>query len=108
MDPKPLSEGDLPELDGQPAGSANVPVVAEGDSSVYRIPVQVMAVIGKAVLQVSELMKLGRGAVIELDTKVGGPIEIYVNNRRIARAELIVNDDRLSVSMTEVLKVQDS
>jgi len=78
------------------------------DSSLFRIPVQVTAVIGRSVLQVSELLKLQRGAIIELDSKVGGPIDIYVNNRRVARGDLIVAEDRLSISMTEVLKIQDS
>jgi flagellar motor switch protein FliN/FliY len=87
------------------ASGTNVPVPP--DSSVFRIPVQVMAVLGKAMLSVNDLLKLGRGAVIELDSKVGEPIEIWVNNRRVARGELVVQGDRLSVSMTEVLKIED-
>jgi len=109
-----LTPGDLPEFESQ-SGPVGINDALErgaesqpGDSSVYRIPVQVMAVLGKAVLQVNDLLKLGRGAVIELDTKVGEPIEIYVNNRRVAKGELIVQGESLSISMTEVLKIQDS
>ncbi len=118
-DPRSLTDADLAEI-GKRQGEEPAAPPVEGvrpspqgltlttDSSLSRVPVQVTAVIGRSVLQVSELLKLGRGAIIELDSKVGSAIDIYVNNRRIARGELIVNDDRLSVSMTEVLKVQDS
>jgi flagellar motor switch protein FliN/FliY len=72
--------------------------------AVYDIPVQVSAVLGKANMQVSELLKLGRGAVVELDRKVGEPIEIYVNNRLVARGEVVVIEDRLGVTMTEIIQ----
>jgi flagellar motor switch protein FliN/FliY len=72
--------------------------------AVYDIPVQVSAVLGKATMQVSQLLKLGRGAVVELDRKVGEAIDIYVNNRLIARGEVVVVDERLGVTMTEIIK----
>ncbi len=72
--------------------------------AVYDIPVQMSAVLGKATMQVSQLLKLGRGAVVELDRKVGEAIDIYVNNRLIARGEVVVVDDRLGVTMTEIIK----
>ncbi|HWK43264.1 MAG TPA: flagellar motor switch protein FliN [Stellaceae bacterium] len=72
--------------------------------AVYDIPVQVSAVLGKATMQVSQLLKLGRGAVVELDRKVGEAIDIYVNNRLVARGEVVVVDDRLGVTMTEIVK----
>ncbi len=78
--------------------------VAESLSAVYDIPVQVSAVLGKASMQVSQLLKLGRGAVVELDRKVGEAIDIYVNNRLVARGEIVVVDDRLGVTMTEIVK----
>ena len=58
----------------------NLPKSARDLEAVYDIPVQVSAVLGKSTMQVSELLKLGRGAVIELDRKVGEAIDIYVNN----------------------------
>jgi flagellar motor switch protein FliN/FliY len=76
--------------------------------AVYDIPVQVSAVLGKATMQVSQLLKLGRGAVVELDRKVGEAIDIYVNNRLVARGEVVVVDDRLGVTMTEIVKVDRS
>ncbi len=76
--------------------------------AVYDIPVTVSAVLGKATMQVNQLLKLGRGAVVELDRKVGEAIDIYVNNRLVARGEVVVVDERLGVTMTEIVKVDRS
>lgn len=72
--------------------------------AVYDVPVQVSAVLGRATMQVSQLLKLGRGAVVELDRKVGEAVDIYVNNRLVARGEVVVVEDRLGVTMTEIIK----
>jgi flagellar motor switch protein FliN/FliY len=72
--------------------------------AVYDIPVQLSAVLGKASMQVSQLLKLGRGAVVELDRKVGEAIDIYVNNRLVARGEVVVVEERLGITMTEIIK----
>jgi flagellar motor switch protein FliN/FliY len=73
--------------------------------AVYDIPVTVSAVLGKATMQVSQLLKLGRGAVVELDRKLGESIDIYVNNRLVARGEVVmVDDNRLGITMTEIVK----
>ncbi|WP_158928178.1 flagellar motor switch protein FliN [Acidisphaera sp. S103] len=73
--------------------------------AVYDISVTVSAVLGKATMQVSQLLKLGRGAVVELDRRLGEAIDIYVNNRLIARGEVVMVDNtRLGVTMTEIVK----
>jgi flagellar motor switch protein FliN len=72
--------------------------------AVYDINVTVAAVLGKATMQVNQLLKLGRGAVVELDRKVGEAIDIYVNNRLVARGEVVVVEDKLGVTMTEIIK----
>ena len=73
--------------------------------AVYDIPVTVSAVLGKTTMQVSQLLKLGRGAVVELDRKLGEAIDIYVNNRLAARGEVVMVDEtRLGVTMTEIVK----
>lgn len=73
--------------------------------AVYDIPVTVSAVLGKSTMQVSQLLKLGRGAVVELDRKLGEAIDIYVNNRLVARGEVVLVDEtRLGVTMTEIVK----
>ncbi len=77
--------------------------------AVYDIPVTVSAVLGKATMQVNQLLKLGRGAVVELDRKLGEAIDIYVNNRLVARGEVVMVDDtRLGVTMTEIVKSERS
>ncbi|NGM21760.1 flagellar motor switch protein FliN [Roseomonas stagni] len=73
--------------------------------AIYDIPVQVSAVLGRATMQVSQLLKLGRGAMIELDRKLGEAVDIYVNNRLVARGEVVmVGDNRLGITMTEIVK----
>jgi flagellar motor switch protein FliN/FliY len=77
--------------------------------AVYDIPVTVSAVLGKATMQVNQLLKLGRGAVVELDRKLGEAIDIYVNNRLVARGEVVmVDDNRLGITMTEIVKADRS
>ena len=71
---------------------------------VYDVTVNVQAVLGKSSLEVSQLLKLGPGAVIELDRKVGEAIDIYVNNRLVARGEVVLVENHLGVTMTEIIK----
>lgn len=78
--------------------------MANDVTAIYDIPVQISAVLGKSSMQVSQLLKLGRGAVVELDRKVGEAIDIYVNNRLVARGEVVVVEDKLGVTMTEIVK----
>ncbi|MCP4394704.1 MAG: flagellar motor switch protein FliN [Alphaproteobacteria bacterium] len=80
------------------------PETAVDLEAVYDIPVQVSAVLGKTRLPVSELLKLGTGSVVELNRKVGESIDIYVNNRLVARGEVVIVDDRLGITMTEIIK----
>ena len=99
-------EIDLADLAGIPGTEPDVPTpVARDLQAVYDIPVTVSAVLGKATMQVSQLLKLGRGAVVELDRKLGEAIDIYVNNRLVARGEVVmVDDNHLGVTMTEIVK----
>ena len=75
--------------------------------AVYDVPVNVQAVLGRASMEVAALLRLARGSVIELDRKVGEAIDIYVNNRLVARGEVVVVDERLGVTMTEIIKDGD-
>ena len=83
---------------------SDLPNSSQDLEAVYDIPVQVSAVLGKSTMQVSQLLKLGRGAIVELDRKVGEAIDIYVNNRLVARGEVVVVEDRLGITMTEIIK----
>jgi flagellar motor switch protein FliN len=97
------AEGPGPELtldDGTHSAAELAPV--------YDVPVRIQAVLGRAHMEVATLLKLTRGSLIELDRKVGEAIDIYVNNRLVARGEVVVVDDRLGVTMTEIIKDGDT
>ena len=79
-------------------------VKAQNMGAVYDIPVQVSTVLGKVRIPVSKLMTLQKGAVVELDSTVGKPIEIYVNRKLVARGDLVVSDGRLGVTLTEIIR----
>jgi flagellar motor switch protein FliN/FliY len=108
---------DLPDLSQEDAaGSAgallntDIPMEATPKhtaadlEAVFDVPVTVSAVLGKSGMEVSQLLKLGRGTIVELDRKVGEAIDIYVNDRLVARGEVVLVEDRLGITMTEIIK----
>jgi flagellar motor switch protein FliN/FliY len=102
-----MTGSEQPEAIAAPEASEGRNIVTRDLEAVYEIPVQVSAVLGRATMQVSQLLKLGRGAVVELDRKVGEAVDIYVNNRLVARGEVVmVDDNRLGVTMTEIVKAE--
>ena len=74
--------------------------------AVFDVPVQVSAVLGRSKMDVGELLKLGPGTVLELDRRVGEAIDIYVNNRLVARGEVVLVEDKLGVTMTEIINAE--
>jgi flagellar motor switch protein FliN/FliY len=78
--------------------------VAADLEAVFDVPVQISAVLGRARMDIGELLKLGPGTVLELDRKVGEAIDIYVNNRLVARGEVVLVEEKLGVTMTEIIK----
>lgn len=72
--------------------------------AVFEVPVAVSAILGKTKMEVSDLLKLRKGSVVELDRKVGEAVDIYINNRLIARGEVVVVEERLGITMTEIIK----
>jgi flagellar motor switch protein FliN/FliY len=74
--------------------------------AVFDVPVQVSAVLGRARMEINDLLKLGPGTVLELDRKVGEAIDIYVNNRLVARGEVVLVEEKLGVTMTEIIKAE--
>jgi flagellar motor switch protein FliN/FliY len=108
----------LPDLEGsgEMQATAENAALAPDDSNIDRgaadleavfdVPVQVSAVLGRARMEVGELLKLGPGAVLELDRKVGEAIDIYVNNRLVARGEVVLVEEKLGVTMTEIIKAE--
>ena len=71
--------------------------------ALYDVPVQISVVLGKTSMQLSNLLKLGRGAVIELERTVGEPVDIYVNSKIVARGEIVVVENKIGVTLTEVI-----
>jgi flagellar motor switch protein FliN len=98
------SGGGQPLLERQTGGEADLKRAAVDLEAVYDVPVTVQAILGKSAMEVSQLLKLGRGTVVQLDRKVGEAIDIYVNDRLVARGEVVLVEDRLGVTMTEIIK----
>lgn len=107
----------LPEL-AEPADGDFVPAAQSGASpevtqrtaadleALFDVPVTVSTVLGRAKMDVGQLMRLGVGSVLELDRKVGEAVDIYVNNRLVARGEVVMVEDKLGVTMTEIIKAE--
>lgn len=89
----------------QKAGLAETFGDAKNSHAIMAIPVNIQIILGSAEMSVANLMKLGRGAVIPLDKRVGEPVDIVVNNRIIARGEVVhvEDDNRFGVSLTEIV-----
>ena len=104
--PEPVESPEEPAQEPQAPEIPDTPRNAQDLEAVYEIPIQVSAVLGKSPMHVSQLLKMGRGAVIELDRKVGEAIDIYINDRLVARGEVVVVEDRLGVTMTEIIKTE--
>jgi flagellar motor switch protein FliN/FliY len=89
------------------AEEENITRIAADLEAVFDVPVQVSAVLGRSKMGVGELLKLGPGTVLELDRRVGEAIDIYVNNRLVARGEVVLVEEKLGVTMTEIIKTDN-
>ena len=103
-----LALEEFSSLSGPPPIDDHGDKTAADLATVFDVPVNISAVLGKAHMSVAQLLKLNRGSVLELDRKVGEAIDIFVNNRLVARGEVVVVEDRLGVTMTEIIKIEDS
>jgi flagellar motor switch protein FliN/FliY len=109
--PKPAGEADA-RLEEMRAADPDAGPEDTRDKSardleaVFDVPVKVSAVLGRARMEVSNLLKLGPGTVLELDRKVGEAIDIYDNDRLVARGEVVLVEDKLGVTMTEIIKAE--
>ncbi|CAN5249034.1 flagellar motor switch protein FliN [soil metagenome] len=75
-----------------------------GLEALFDVPVRVQAILGRARMPISELMALRPGVVVELDRRIGESIDILVNNRLIARGEVVMIDNSLGVTLTEIVR----
>jgi flagellar motor switch protein FliN/FliY len=99
--------GQMPTVDDAGALAPSDETISRGAAdleALFDVPVHVSAVLGRARMPVGDLLRLGPGAVLELDRKVGEAIDIYVNNRLVARGEVVLVEDKLGVTMTEIIK----
>ena len=116
---RPMSDTDaqvpLPDLNAKDASIGDDVAYLEDEQAsriaadleaVFDVPVQVSAVLGRSKMDIGELLKLGPGTVLELDRRVGESIDIYVNNRLVARGEVVLVEDKLGVTMTEIIKAE--
>ena len=107
---KPLENFEASEAEEAVAGAAAAPADTDVSeearrSAVMRVPVKVRCVVGSTKLPVAQVLQFNRGSVIELDKRIGDPVDIMVNDRLVARGDLVVVDDnRLGVTLTEIVK----
>jgi len=100
----PLEEMSAPGRSGGPESYAERS--AADLEAVFDVPVRISVVLGRTKMAVSDLLRLDTGTVIELDRQVGEAVEIFVNDRLVARGEIVLVDGRLGVTMTEIIKPQ--
>jgi flagellar motor switch protein FliN/FliY len=91
----PLRDGAPPEHDEKSAADLE---------AVFDVPVRISVVLGRAKVPIANLLKMDVGTVVELDRQVGEAVELYVNDRLIARGEIVLVENRLGVTMTEIIK----
>lgn len=73
-------------------------------TAVDDVSVEISVVLGRAVMPIRQLLKMGRGAVIDLDANIDSMVKIYANNRLIARGDVVISGDRVAVTVTESLR----
>lgn len=97
-DPK-KEQQNAPEADGQKSAPSR------SLDAIFGVKLEVRVVLGKSKLPISEILDLSKGSVIELDRKVGDPVEIMVNDRMVARGDLVkVEGDQIGVALREIVK----
>ena len=74
-----------------------------GSAALLDVNVDIVAVLGVAELRVSQILQLGRGAVVELERKVGEPMELKAEGKLVAKGEVVVTDEKLAVQITDVV-----
>lgn len=99
----PFEEFELPGNAPQ-AADPGMGFDPDGLEAVHEVPVKVQAVLGRSRMDIGSLLKLRTGDVLELDRRVGEPVDIFVNNRPIARGEIVLIDGAIGVTLTEIVK----
>ena len=102
-------EGEAEAETQQPAAPA--PAVAGKPArspAIHEVSLEAYAILGTASMPVSQLLRMGRGAVVELDTGLGDEIEMRINDQLVAKGEVVVVEDRIAIEITEIVKRESS
>ena len=76
--------------------------------AVYDVPVEVSVVLGRTSMSINDLLTIKDGTLIELEKKVGEPVDVFINDRLVARGEVVIVEDNIGITMTEVIKAEKS
>jgi flagellar motor switch protein FliN/FliY len=68
------------------------------------VPLKITAELGTCKMLVEDILKLGTGSIVELDRLAGGPVDLLVNDKLVARGEVIAIDDNFGVRITELIE----
>jgi flagellar motor switch protein FliN len=73
-------------------------------SNIDAVKVEISVVLGRSVIPMHQLLRMGRGAVIELDSNQDEPVLVLANDRPVAKGEIVLHGDKIGISITELLK----
>jgi flagellar motor switch protein FliN/FliY len=98
------------EEDASEAPPAAAPMLQPGMKipAIHEVSLEAYAILGTASMPVSQLLRMGRGAVVELDTGLGDEIEMRINDQLVAKGEVVVVEDRIAIEITEIVKRESS
>ena len=106
-----MADENLPDIDENDAEDDNIgsslnTSIIDGseDDALMDVNIDIVAVLGTAELKISQILQLGRGAVVELERLIGEPVELRAARQLVARGEVVVIDDKLAIQITEVVK----
>ncbi|HEY9538970.1 MAG TPA: FliM/FliN family flagellar motor switch protein [Kiloniellaceae bacterium] len=99
-------EGEAAPEAAAPAAGAAKPALRM--PAIHEVSLEAYAILGTASMPVSQLLRMGRGAVVELDTGLGDEIEMRINDQLVAKGEVVVVEDRIAIEITEIVKRESS
>lgn len=101
-------EGEEDAEDGGGDSAAKDGPPLEKIPSIHEVSLEAYAILGKSSMPVSQLLRMGRGAVVELETGLGDEIEMRINDKLVAKGEVVVVEDRIAIEVTEIVKREGS
>ena len=108
-----MADEDLPDMNENDTADDNIEpslgdaiIAGSEDGALMDVSIDIVAVLGTAELKISQILQLGRGAVVELERLIGEPVELRAERQLVARGEVVVIDDKLAVQITEVVKTR--